>query len=111
MGNGISIGQKIVGDKTNEITEIPKLLDALDIKDCFVTIDAIGTQTKIMEKIIEKGGHFCLQLKNNHKELFDAAKLFFDDLEQNVPRVFNSMDCYVKKSKTMADVKAENIVF
>lgn len=97
--NGISIGQKIVGDKTNEITEIPKLLDALDIKDCFVTIDAIGTQTKIMEKIIEKGGHFCLQLKNNHKEPFDAAKLFFDDLEQNVPRVFNSMDCYVKKIK------------
>ena len=86
-------------------------IHALDIKDCFVTIDAIGTQTKIMEKIIEKGGHFCLQLKNNHKEPFDAAKLFFDDLEQNVPRVFNSMDCYVKKSKTMADVKAENIVF
>lgn len=99
VGNGISIGQKIVGDKTNEITEIPKLLDVLDIKDCFVTIDAIGTQTKIMEKIIEKGGHFCLQLKNNHKEPFDAVKLFFDDLEQNVPRVFNSMDCYVKKIK------------
>ena len=52
-----------------------------------------------MKKIIEKGGHFCLQLKNNHKEPFDAVKLFFDDLEQNVPRVFNSLDCYAENIK------------
>ncbi len=70
VGCGISIGQKIVGDKTNEITEIPNILDLIDIKDNFITIDAIGTQTKIMDKIIDKGGHFCLQLKANQKEAF-----------------------------------------
>ena len=48
---GLSIGQKKIEDKTNEISEIPNLLDLIDITDCFVTIDAIGTQTAIMDKM------------------------------------------------------------
>jgi len=51
-GCGISIGQKEVGEKTNEIPEIPRLLDLIDITGCTITIDAIGTQTEIMNKII-----------------------------------------------------------
>lgn len=58
---GLSIGQKEIGEKTNERSEIPKLLDLIEIKDCTITIDAIGTQTKIMDKIKKKKGHFCLQ--------------------------------------------------
>ena len=77
---GLSIGQKEVGAKTNEITEIPKLLDLIDIKGCTVTIDAIGTQTAIMDKITEKGGHYCLQLKKNQPNAFEAVKLYFEDM-------------------------------
>lgn len=73
-GCGLSIGQKEVGEKTNEIPEIPRLLDLIDITDCFVTIDAIGTQTEVMEKIREKGGHFCLQLKKNQKNAFEDVE-------------------------------------
>ena len=51
---GISIGQVKVEDKPNEITAIPELLDLLDIDGCVITIDAIGTQTKIMDKIFEE---------------------------------------------------------
>ena len=94
VGCGISIGQKIVGDKTNEITEIPNILDIIEIKESFVTIDAIGTQTKIMDKIIEKGGHFCLQLKANQKETFQATRLFFDDLMVTHPTVYEKLDTY-----------------
>ena len=94
VGQGISIGQKAVGDKTNEITEIPKLLDLIDVKDCFVTVDAIGTQTKIMDKIIERGGHFCLQLKSNQRTAFESAKLYFEDLETNSPKLWEELDCY-----------------
>lgn len=50
-GCGISIGKKEAGEKTNKI---PKLLDLINITDCMITIDAIRTQTKIMNKIIEK---------------------------------------------------------
>ncbi len=72
-GCGISIGQKEVGEKTNEIPEIPKLLDLIDITDCTVTIDAIGTQKDIMDKIIDKEGHFCLQLKRNQRSAFESV--------------------------------------
>ena len=42
-------------EKTNEITIIPKILD---IKESIITIDAIGTQTAIAEKIVENGGDY-----------------------------------------------------
>ncbi len=72
-GCGISIGQKEAGEKTNEIPEIPKLLDLIDTKGCTVTIDAIGTQKDIMDKIIDKEGHFCLQLKRNQRSAFESV--------------------------------------
>jgi hypothetical protein len=53
--SGIVLGQERVAEKYNEITAIPKLLDVLDIKDCIVTIDAMGTQKKIAEQIINGG--------------------------------------------------------
>lgn len=56
-----------VDDKSNEITAIPNLLEILDIDGCIITIDAIGTQTEIMDKIIKKGGNFVLPVKMNNK--------------------------------------------
>ena len=52
--NQLVLGQLKVDEKTNEITAIPTLLDLLDLKDCIVTIDAMGTQKEIAEKIIAK---------------------------------------------------------
>ncbi len=43
-----------VEDKSNEITAIPALLELLDITGSIITIDAMGTQTEIAQKIIEK---------------------------------------------------------
>jgi predicted transposase YbfD/YdcC len=74
---GISIGQVKVPDKANEITAIPDLIDLLDIKDCIITIDAIGTQTNIVDKIIEKEGHYCLSIKQNHKSIFEDINDYF----------------------------------
>ncbi len=111
-GCGLSIGQKEVGEKTNEIPEIPKLLDLIDITDCFVTIDAIGTQRDIMDKIKEKGGHFCLQLKRNQKNAFEDVELFFNDMEKNNHREFLKMDDYVQEEKNHGRIeKREYHVF
>ena len=93
-GCGISIGQKMVGNKSCEINEIPSLLNLINIKDCFVTIDAIGTQTTIMQKIMDKGGHFCLQLKSNHPAPFEAVQLYFSDLENNQKQDFYQLECF-----------------
>ncbi len=64
---GILIGQVKIEDKSNEIKAIPELLEILDIDGCIITIDAIGTQTEIMDKIIKKGGNFVLPVKMNNK--------------------------------------------
>jgi predicted transposase YbfD/YdcC len=67
--NGICLGQIECGEKTNEITVIPKLLDMLDIKGSIVSIDAMGTQTAIAEKITEKEGDYILAVKGNQGSL------------------------------------------
>ena len=69
--NHISLGQISTSadtpdeKKTNEITVIPKLLELIDISGGLVTIDAIGCQTEIAEKIIDEDGHYCLAVKDN----------------------------------------------
>jgi predicted transposase YbfD/YdcC len=63
--------------KSNEINTIPLLLDILDIKGSIVTIDAMGTQTKIAEKIVENGGDYILALKGNQKGLREEVESIF----------------------------------
>ena len=72
--NSISLGQEKVGDKTNEITVVPKLLSAIDLKDTIVTIDAMGCQTSITKKIIEGKGDYIIALKENQKNSYNFAK-------------------------------------
>ena len=83
LGNyGISIGQLKVGEKTNEITEIPKLLKNLDIENCVITIDAIGCQKQIARQIVEQKGHYCLAVKANQRILHDEIQEYFDYAEK-----------------------------
>ncbi len=98
-GCGLSAGQKEVGEKTDEITEIPLLLDLIDINDCFVTIDAIGTQTEIMDRMVGKGGHFCLQLKRNQRTAFDDVALFFGGMERDCPKDFAALPSFKETQK------------
>ena len=63
------LGQTKVDDKSNEITAIPKLLDLLTIKGAIVTIDAMGCQRDIAEKILSKEAHYVLALKGNQGSL------------------------------------------
>lgn len=81
---GISIGQVKVEDKLNEITAIPELLEIMDIDGCIITIDAIGTQTEIMDEIIKKGGNFVLPVKLNNKGANKETIDFFNGaIEKN----------------------------
>ena len=85
--NQIVIGQLAVSDKQNEITAIPEMLDKIDIRDATVTIDAIGTQVGIAQKIVNKGGHYLLPVKQNQKltyEAVDDAFRFYGSKESKV---------------------------
>jgi predicted transposase YbfD/YdcC len=72
------LAQIKVDDKSNELTAIPALLELLDITDSIITIDAMGTQTEIAQKIIEKKGNYVLTLKANHPTLHHQFKEWFE---------------------------------
>jgi len=82
--NEIVLGQRKVDEKSNEITAIPELLKILAISGCLVTIDAIGTQTKIAQTIIEAQADYVLSVKENQGNLFeDISVLYAVDQAQN----------------------------
>lgn len=75
--NQMVLGQFKVGSKTNEITAIPLLLDILDIEGSIITIDAMGCQKEIAEKIIAKNADYILALKGNQGSLRDEVENAF----------------------------------
>ena len=79
--DGYSLGQQKTDEKSNEIKAIPKLLEKINIKNSVVTIDAMGTQTAIAEKIKIKKGDYVLAVKENQKTLFEEILLYFNDEE------------------------------
>jgi len=81
--NGIVLGQVKTDAKSNEITAIPELLNMLKINGCIITIDAMGCQKKIAEKIADKDADYILALKENQKNLHDDVELFFQENSKN----------------------------
>ena len=79
--DGFCLGQKAVSEKSNEITAIPELLDKIQIKGQIITIDAMGTQVSIAEKIKGKRADYVLALKGNQKSLYEDVKEFFENKE------------------------------
>lgn len=70
--NGLCLGQVKVNEKSNEITAIPELLELLAVKGCTVTIDAMGCQTNIADKIISNKADYILAVKGNQSNLEQA---------------------------------------
>ena len=83
-GAGLVLGQVRTAAKSNEITAIPELLDALDLRGTTVTIDAVGCQHAIVEKIIEKKADYLIAVKNNQPSLAQAVESLFEDVEAGV---------------------------
>ena len=76
--NQMVLGQVKVDAKSNEITAIPELLDMLELAGRIVTIDAIGCQTDIAEKIREKGADYVLSVKGNQVTLYEDLVQYFE---------------------------------
>jgi len=84
--NNITLGELAVDEKSNEITAIPELLDLIDIEGDIVTIDAMGCQTDIAEKIRERGADYVLAVKDNHPTLHEDVSDYFDWIETEKPK-------------------------
>jgi predicted transposase YbfD/YdcC len=77
------LGQVKVAEKKNEIVAIPKLLDMLAIEGAVVTIDAIGCQRDIAQKIRDKKADYVLALKGNQGTLRADVELFVAEQKAN----------------------------
>lgn len=75
--NQLVLGQLTTEAKSNEITAIPELLKLLDLKGAVVTIDAMGCQKTIAETVVDQGGNYLLQVKDNHPTLRADLELLF----------------------------------
>jgi len=91
------LGQHKVDDKSNEITAIPELLELLSIRGCIVTIDAMGCQKKIAQKIRDKQADYVLAVKDNqgklHQDIQDwfahADQVAFKEIEHDYHQTIN----------------------
>ncbi|MCF8713166.1 ISAs1 family transposase, partial [Corynebacterium parakroppenstedtii] len=81
---GLSLGQVKTAEKSNEITAIPELLELLDIAGAIVTIDAMGCQSKITDKIIDKEADYLISLKGNQGTLNDDVRLAFEQKTKSI---------------------------
>jgi len=75
-GQRLVLGQVKVAEKSNEIIAIPKLLTMLEIEGAIVTIDAMGCQRDIAQKILDKKADYVLALKGNQGSLREDVEVF-----------------------------------
>ena len=86
------LGQQACQAKSNEITAIPLLLERLALTGALVTIDAMGTQTRIAQAILDRGGDYLLALKDNQSGLHDEVRRYFDDKAALIQGRFETTD-------------------
>jgi predicted transposase YbfD/YdcC len=75
---GVVLGQIKTKAKSNEITAIPALIDSLDVQGATISIDAMGCQHAIVDKIIEKKADYVIAVKENQPSLARAIAGLFD---------------------------------
>ncbi len=80
---GISLGQLATDAKSNEITAIPELIDAINVQGAIVTIDAAGCQTNIAKKIVDAKGDYVLALKGNQGSMHKQTVQWIDHQFEN----------------------------
>jgi len=101
--NRLVFAQVQTEEKSNEITAIPMLLEQIAIAGCIITIDAMGCQHEIADKIVKKGADFVISLKGNQGNLHDAVIEYWEALDFNKPAAqashikFRSVSTYDEK--------------
>jgi Transposase DDE domain len=78
--NHLALGEVAVAEKSNAITAIPQLLELLDVTGALVTIDAMGCQKDIAQKIRDKQADYVLTVKENQPHLYLLNGQSFRDM-------------------------------
>lgn len=82
---GLVLAQHKSQGKKNEQQGVLELIDALILKGATVSVDAMNTQKKIAEKLIEKKANYVMALKNNHKTFRQEIESYFHKVKRDSP--------------------------
>lgn len=107
---GISLLQKTVDNKTNEIPAVKELIDMLDVKGMIITADAMHCQKETAEKIVNNGGDYVLQLKANQKSFYEDVYAMFDDKYMDETDKNCEYEIYKTEEKVMEGLKEEHVM-
>ena len=78
---GLTVGQKSVDGKSNEIPAVRELIALLNISGCIVVADALNCQKKTAKAIIDGGGDYLLNVKDNQETLKNDIKDYVQDAD------------------------------
>jgi predicted transposase YbfD/YdcC len=97
-GAGLTLGQVRTAAKSNEITAIPVLLEALDIRGATITMDAMGCQREIVQDIVAREAHYLIGVKNNQPTLAQAVETLFEPALREPHQTTLDQDVRIDKS-------------
>jgi predicted transposase YbfD/YdcC len=90
---GITLGQKTVNEKSNEIPAVRELIQLLNIEGCVVAADALNCQKETARAIIAGKGEYVFHVKGNQGTLErDIAEYVQDEYLRNTMDVFKSSE-------------------
>lgn len=101
--NRICIGQLKVDDKSNEITAMPELMESLDLKNTFITADALNTQKRTVTKAIDCGADYLLPVKGNQQTLLEEITSAFNQLDIDKAKAEEHWKSGISKAKEHRD--------
>lgn len=101
-----TLATEFIESKTNEIPTCPKLLSRLNIKDVIITFDALNTQEKTINYIIDNKGHYVAPIKDNHKDFAEELKTYFND-----KNFLNKSNKYITKEKNHNQIEKREYYF
>jgi predicted transposase YbfD/YdcC/predicted DNA-binding protein (UPF0251 family) len=103
--NQVSLGQVVTDAKSNEITAIPKLLEIIELSGSLVTIDAMGCQTEIAQKIVDQKADYVLAVKGNQPTPHEGIEDFFGE---HTERDFEDVEASVHQTSEKGHGRPED---
>lgn len=101
---GLCLSSTRIGEKSNEIPEMQKVIKQIDCRDGIVTADAMNTQKATARAIVQEAhGEYCLALKENHKTVYAEIKEYFS-CEDFLKRLMEQDRRYLKESEHTTDM-------
>lgn len=86
---GVCLASEMIDKKTNEIPTTKAILERLNIKNTVITWDALNTQKKNVEAVINGKADYCVPIKSNHPVFYEELVLYFNQDKLDIIKAKN----------------------